>query len=50
MHGLLLRWRIGPSDQTIDAWFGRAGNALRRLFAAIFPFKGARKDEPTPPA
>ena len=50
VHGLLLRWRIGPSDQTIDAWFGRAGNALRRLFAAIFPFKGARKDEPTPPA
>jgi membrane-associated PAP2 superfamily phosphatase len=50
VHGLLLRWRIGPSEQTIDGWFERAGNALLRLFAAIFPFKGARRDEPTPPA
>jgi len=49
VHGLLLRWRIGLSDQVIDAWFGRAGNVVRRLFAAIFPFKGARGDEPTPP-
>jgi lipid A 4'-phosphatase len=49
VHGLLLRWRISPSEQTIDGWFGRAGNALRRPFAAIFPFKGA-PDEPTPPA
>jgi lipid A 4'-phosphatase len=32
MHGLLFRWHIGPSDQAIDAWFERAGNALRRLF------------------
>jgi lipid A 4'-phosphatase len=50
VHGLLFRWRTGPSDQTIDAGFERAGNALRRLFAAITPFKGARRDEPTPPA
>jgi lipid A 4'-phosphatase len=49
MHGLFLRWRIGPSEQTVDAWFARAGNALRRLFAAIVPFKAARRDEPTRP-
>jgi lipid A 4'-phosphatase len=46
VHGLLLRWRIGPSDQAIDSWFERAGDVVRRLFAAIFPFKGARRDEP----
>jgi lipid A 4'-phosphatase len=50
VHGLLLRRRIGPSDRTIDAWFERAGNALRRVVAAIIPFKGLRRDEPTPPA
>jgi membrane-associated phospholipid phosphatase len=50
VHGLLFRWRTSPSDQAIDAWFERAGNALRRLFGAIFPFKGARRDKPTPPA
>ncbi len=50
MHGLLLRWRIGPSDQTIDAWFERVGNALRRVVAAIIPFKRLRRGEPTPPA
>jgi lipid A 4'-phosphatase len=49
-HGLFFRWRIRPSEQAIDAWFERAGNALRRLFAAIIPIKGARPDEPTPPA
>jgi lipid A 4'-phosphatase len=49
-HGLFLRWRIRPSELAIDAWFERAGNALRRLFAAIIPSKGARPDEPTPPA
>jgi lipid A 4'-phosphatase len=49
-HGLFFRWRIRPSEQEIDAWFERAGNALRRLFAAIIPIKGARPDEPTPPA
>jgi lipid A 4'-phosphatase len=31
VHGLLFRWRTSPSDQTVDAWFERAGNALRRL-------------------
>jgi lipid A 4'-phosphatase len=50
VHGLLFRWRIGLSDQAIDAWFERAGNAVRRLAAAIFPIKGARRDGPTPPA
>jgi membrane-associated phospholipid phosphatase len=50
VHGLLFRWRVCPSDQTIDAGFERAGNALRRLFAAITPFKSARRNEPTPPA
>jgi membrane-associated phospholipid phosphatase len=32
VHGLLFRWRISPSDHAIDAWFERAGKALRRLF------------------
>jgi lipid A 4'-phosphatase len=50
LHGLLFRWRSSPSDQTIDARFERAGNALRRFSAAITPFKSARSDEPTPPA
>jgi lipid A 4'-phosphatase len=50
VHGLLLRWRIGPSDQAIDVWFERAGNAVRRVVAAIIPFKGAGRGEPTPPA
>jgi membrane-associated phospholipid phosphatase len=50
VHGLLFRWRTRPSDQAIDAGFERAGNVLRRLVAAITPFKGARRNEPTPPA
>ena len=37
VHGLLLRWRISPSERTIDAWLERAGDALRRPLAAIFP-------------
>jgi lipid A 4'-phosphatase len=49
VHGLFLRWRIGPSEQTADAWFARGGNALRRPLAAIVPFKAARHDEPTRP-
>jgi lipid A 4'-phosphatase len=50
VHGLVFRCRISPSDQTMDAWFERAGNALRRAVAAIIPFKGARRNEPAPPA
>jgi lipid A 4'-phosphatase len=50
VHGLFFRWRISPSDQVVDAWFARAGGAVRRLSAAIFPFKGAHRDGPTPPA
>jgi membrane-associated phospholipid phosphatase len=50
VHGLLFRWRISPSDQTIDGWFERAGNALRRIVAAIVPFKSIGRDETTPPA
>jgi lipid A 4'-phosphatase len=50
VHGLLFRWRTSPSDRAIDAGLERVGNALRRLVAAIFPFKGTRQDEPTPPA
>jgi len=50
VHGLLFRWRISPSDQTIGAWFERAGNAVRRVAAAIIPFKGMRRNKPTPPA
>jgi lipid A 4'-phosphatase len=50
VHRLLFRWRISPSDQTIDGWFERAGNALRRVVAAIVPFKSMGRDEPTPPA
>jgi len=46
----LFRWRTCPSDLAIDALFERAGSALRRLVATIIPFKGARRDEPTPPA
>jgi lipid A 4'-phosphatase len=49
MHGLFLRWRIGPSEGTVDAWFARGGNTLRRLFTAIIPFKSGRRDEPTRP-
>jgi membrane-associated phospholipid phosphatase len=50
VHGLLLRWRIGPSEPAIDAWLERTGTALRRSVAAIGAFKGARRDGPTPPA
>jgi lipid A 4'-phosphatase len=50
VHGLLFRWRLRPSDQAIDAWFERAGHATRRVVAAIIPFKGARRNEPAPPA
>jgi lipid A 4'-phosphatase len=50
VHGLLFRWRMSPSDQTMDAWFERAGNAVRRVVAAIIPFKGMRRNKPTPPA
>ena len=50
VHGLLFRWRISPSDQTIDGCFERAGNALRRVVAAIVPFKSIGRDETTPPA
>jgi membrane-associated phospholipid phosphatase len=50
VHGLLFRWRLRPSDQAIDAWFERAGHAMRRIVAAIIPFKGARRNEPAPPA
>jgi lipid A 4'-phosphatase len=50
VHGLLFRWRLRPSDQAIDVRFERAGNAVRRLVAAVIPFKGAGRGEPTPPA
>ncbi len=50
VHGLAFRWPISPSDQTVDAWFERAGNGLRRRVAAIVPFKGIGRGEPTPPA
>jgi membrane-associated phospholipid phosphatase len=50
VHGLLFRWRLRPSDQAIDVRFERAGNALRRVVAAIVPFKGAGRGEPTPPS
>jgi membrane-associated PAP2 superfamily phosphatase len=50
VHGLLFRWRLRPSDQAIDVRFERAGNALRRVVAAIVPFKGVGRGEPTPPS
>jgi lipid A 4'-phosphatase len=50
VHGLLFRWRISLSEPAIDAWLARAGTALRRRVAAIFAFRGARRDGPTPPA
>jgi len=50
VHGMLFRWRISPSEQAIDAWLERAGTALRRSVAAIFAFKGTRRDGPMPPA
>jgi membrane-associated phospholipid phosphatase len=50
VHGLLFRWRTSPSEQALDARFERAGNAMRRVFGTISPFKSAHRDEPTPPA
>ena len=46
VHGLFLRWRIGPTDQAIDATLERAGTALRRGVAAIIPSKGSPPEQP----
>jgi lipid A 4'-phosphatase len=35
VHGLFLRWRMGPSEQTVDAMFERAGDGLRHIVAAL---------------
>jgi hypothetical protein len=35
VHGRLLRWRMPPTDATIDAALERAGNALRRGVVAV---------------
>jgi membrane-associated phospholipid phosphatase len=50
VHGLLFRWRLRPPDRTIDVWFERAGNALRRVVAAIVPFKSIGRGKRTPPS
>ncbi len=50
MHGLFLRWRIGPSDPTIDAALERVGTALRRGIAAIIPSRSRGADRPAPGA
>jgi lipid A 4'-phosphatase len=35
VHGRLLRWRMPPTDATIDAAFERIGSALRRAGAVV---------------
>jgi lipid A 4'-phosphatase len=35
VHGRLLRWRMPPTDATLDAALERVGNALRRAGAAV---------------
>jgi lipid A 4'-phosphatase len=35
VHGRLLRWRMPPTDATLDAALERIGNALRRAGAAV---------------
>jgi lipid A 4'-phosphatase len=35
VHGRLLRWRMPPTDATIDAAFERMGGALRRAWVAV---------------
>jgi lipid A 4'-phosphatase len=51
VHGFLFRWRATRMEEcAIDARLKKFGRGVTRVFATLAQARGARPDEPTPPA